>query len=122
MSCKALTPTTVRARSRRHNAPREDLGSPPAGGRGSSPGATLQAVPARYRPSTVHPVRTRQLLLDAAIACGVFAFSLALLAHGGFDRTDRDLDLLGGVLAALSSLPLAARRLAPLRVFALVTA
>jgi len=52
----------------------------------------------------------------------VFALSLALLAHGGFDRTDRDLDLLGGVLAALSSLPLAARRLAPLRVFALVTA
>jgi len=67
-------------------------------------------------------VRPRQLLLDAVIACGVFALSLALLAHGGFDRTDRDLDLLGGVLAALSSLPLAARRLAPLRVFALVTA
>jgi signal transduction histidine kinase len=70
----------------------------------------------------VRPVRSRQLLVDAAIACGVFASSLALLAHGGFDRTDHDLDLLGGVLAALSSLPLAARRLAPLRVFALVTA
>jgi signal transduction histidine kinase len=66
-------------------------------------------------------VRARQLLLDAAIAGGVFALSLALLAHG-FDSTDRDLDPLGGVLAALSSLPLAARRLAPLRTFALVTA
>jgi signal transduction histidine kinase len=67
-------------------------------------------------------VLTRQLLLDAAIGCCVFALSLVLLASGAFDHSDRDLDLLGGVLAALASLPLAARRLAPLRVFALVTA
>jgi signal transduction histidine kinase len=44
-----------------------------------------------------------------------------VLSNGGFDRTERDLDLLGGTLAALASVPLGARRLAPLPVFALVT-
>jgi signal transduction histidine kinase len=70
----------------------------------------------------VRAVRRRQLLVDAVIAGAVFALSLALLSHGGFDRSDRDLDVLGGTLAALAALPLAARRLAPLPVFVLVTA
>jgi signal transduction histidine kinase len=61
-------------------------------------------------------------LLDAVLAAAVFAVSLAVISHAGFDRADRDLDLLGGVLAALAAWPLAARRLAPLPVFALVTA
>ena len=68
-------------------------------------------------------VGRRQLLLDVGIAGAVFAFSLVMLLQGGFnDGTERDLDALGGALAALASLPLAARRLAPLPVLALVTA
>jgi signal transduction histidine kinase len=71
----------------------------------------------------VGAVRRRQLLVDAGIAGAVFVFSLVILAHGGFnDGTERDLDVLGGVLAALASLPLAARRVRPLSVLAMVTA
>jgi signal transduction histidine kinase len=71
----------------------------------------------------VPALRRRQLLLDAGLAAAVFAFSLAMLAHGGFnDGTERDLDVLGGFLTALASLPLAARRVAPLPVLGLVTA
>jgi signal transduction histidine kinase len=61
-------------------------------------------------------------LLDAMLAAAVFAFSLGVISHAGFDRADRELDLLGVVLAALASWPLALRRLAPLPVFAVVTA
>jgi signal transduction histidine kinase len=67
-------------------------------------------------------VGTRQLVLDAVLAAAIFAFSLAVISQAAFDQVDRDLDLLGGVLAALASWPLAARRLAPLPVFALSTA
>jgi signal transduction histidine kinase len=70
----------------------------------------------------VRAATRKQLLFDAVLAAVVFAFSLAVISHAGFDRADRDLDLLGAALAALASLPLAARRLAPLPVFALVTA
>jgi signal transduction histidine kinase len=64
----------------------------------------------------------RQQLLDGAIAVAVFAFSLTLLSHGTFERFNRDLDVFGVILAALASLPLAARRIAPLPVLAVVTA
>jgi signal transduction histidine kinase len=67
-------------------------------------------------------IERRQFLVDAGIAAAVFAFSLGAMSQGGFDSTDRDLDLLGGALAALASWPLAARRLAPLPVFAVATA
>ena len=63
----------------------------------------------------------RQLVFDAVLAAAVFAFSLGAMSHGAFERSDRELDLLGGVLAALASLPLAARRRAPLPVLAAVT-
>jgi signal transduction histidine kinase len=54
------------------------------------------------------------------IAAAVFALSLVLLAARGDSEADtHGLDLLGGVLAALASLPLVARRRAPLAVFAL---
>jgi signal transduction histidine kinase len=66
-------------------------------------------------------MRGRHLLVDAGIAAAVFALSLALLSQG-FDDGERRLDVLGGTLAALAALPLAARRLAPLPVFAVVTA
>jgi signal transduction histidine kinase len=62
----------------------------------------------------------RQLALDTGIAGAVLAFSLLALAHG-FDESDRQLDLLGGILAALAAAPLAVRRIAPLPVLAVVT-
>ena len=64
----------------------------------------------------------RQLLTDAGIAGAVLAFSLAVLSNDGFERTDRAFDVLGGAFAAFAAVPLVARRLAPLPVFALVTA
>lgn len=70
----------------------------------------------------MRPRRPSQLLFSAGLAGAIFALTLVLLSYGGFDRTGRDFDTLGVVLAALASLPLAARRLAPLPVLALVTA
>jgi signal transduction histidine kinase len=63
----------------------------------------------------------RKLLVDGAIAVGVFAFSLAVLSSGNFDHSNRKLDLFGVIFAALASWPLAARRIAPLAVLAVVT-
>jgi signal transduction histidine kinase len=70
----------------------------------------------------VGAVPRRQLLVDGAIAGAVLAFSLAVMSQGGSEGTERDLDVLGGTLAVLASLPLAARRLAPLPVVVVVTA
>jgi signal transduction histidine kinase len=65
----------------------------------------------------------RETVLDLAIALSVFAGSLALLAaRAGNDSDARGLDVLGVVIVALSSLPLVARRRAPLAVFALTAA
>ena len=67
----------------------------------------------------------REFLADAAIAVGVFALSLALLAVGGPGDQDADargLDALGVALTALASFPLLARRRAPLAVFAVTAA
>jgi signal transduction histidine kinase len=58
-------------------------------------------------------------LVDAAIATGAFALTVALMAAGGANNdTDvRDIDLLGVVLAAASTFPLLGWRRAPLAVF-----
>jgi signal transduction histidine kinase len=64
-------------------------------------------------------------LLDVAIATAVFAGSLALLSHGGIDPSrpgSRELDLVGVVLAASSTVPLIAWRRFPLGVFAVTAA
>ncbi|MGB8875617.1 MAG: hypothetical protein WCD11_04840, partial [Solirubrobacteraceae bacterium] len=66
------------------------------------------------------PLVNRRWVLDAVIALVVFALTLALLARRG--DASRGLDPLAVVLAALASLPLLARRRAPLSVFALCTA
>jgi signal transduction histidine kinase len=70
--------------------------------------------------------RYRQLLVDAGIAVFVFGLSLGILAAGRAvgesDAAARDVDGLGVALAALASLPLVARRRAPLAVFALTAA
>jgi signal transduction histidine kinase len=63
----------------------------------------------------------RDLWADAAIAVAIFAASLALLAAGGSaaQHSTGQVDAIGVLLTALSSLPLIARRVAPLPVFVL---
>jgi signal transduction histidine kinase len=63
-------------------------------------------------------------VLDVGIAVVVFGLTVAMLAAGGRDSdTDaRGLDVLGVALAALASLPLVARRSAPLAVFVVTAA
>jgi signal transduction histidine kinase len=59
-------------------------------------------------------------LLDVAITAAALGGSLAQLAHGGLapTRAGRDLDLVGVVVVACSTLPLVAWRRLPLGVFA----
>jgi signal transduction histidine kinase len=65
----------------------------------------------------------RELTVDAGIAVAVFALSVALLTAGDESNPDlRRLDPLGVLLAAFASLPLVARRRAPLGVFAATAA
>jgi signal transduction histidine kinase len=68
--------------------------------------------------------RRRELVLDIAIAVVVFGLSVVLLAAGGADSgaDSRSLNALGVALAALASLPLVARRRAPLAVFVVTAA
>jgi signal transduction histidine kinase len=69
-------------------------------------------------------VMTRQRMVDIAIPLAVFALTIALIAAP--EDTDaghgRNLDALSIVLAALTALPLVARRSAPLLAFMLSTA
>jgi signal transduction histidine kinase len=59
-----------------------------------------------------------ELWIDAAIAVAVFAASLGLLAGGtDLEESAGGVDPLGVLLTALASLPLVARRIAPLGVF-----
>ncbi len=62
---------------------------------------------------------SRQRAIDVGVALGVFVLTVLLLAGGGVssDEESRSLDFLGVVLAAAASLPLLARRRAPLAVF-----
>jgi signal transduction histidine kinase len=60
-----------------------------------------------------------ELLVDAAIAVAVFAASLGLLAAGKDLEGGAGEIALGVLLTALASLPLVARRVAPLQVFVL---
>jgi signal transduction histidine kinase len=60
----------------------------------------------------------RQRAIDAAIAAAVFAATLGLLAVGEADADDT-VDAVGVLLAAAASLPLVARRRAPVLVFVL---
>jgi len=75
------------------------------------------------KPARTPGQRRRAVVLDAALAAVVFALTLAMLAARGDSEVDaRDLDPLGVLLAAFASLPLVARRRAPLAVFALTAA
>jgi signal transduction histidine kinase len=67
-----------------------------------------------------HP-REARALTDAALALTAFGLTLLLLGHL-HGAASRNLDPLGVVLAAVASLPLLARRRAPLAVFAVTTA
>jgi signal transduction histidine kinase len=76
------------------------------------------------KPKRTAVLRRREVLLDVGIAVAVFALWLVMLAAGGPDpeADTRDLDPLGVALTALASLPLVARRRAPLFVFVLTAA
>ena len=67
---------------------------------------------------------SRQRAIDLGVALGVFVLTVLMLAAGGVssDEESRGLDLLGVVLAAAGSLPLVARRQAPLAAFAATAA
>jgi signal transduction histidine kinase len=69
-------------------------------------------------------VRRRELAIDVGVAAAVFAMSLALLGRGGTDPGSdaSGLDPLGLLITAAASLPLVARRRAPLTVFAMTAA
>ena len=67
-------------------------------------------------------LRSRKFLLDALIAVAVLAFSLAAIGRGRFVDDGESLDAVAVVLVALTALPLVARRVAPLPIFAIVTA
>jgi signal transduction histidine kinase len=74
--------------------------------------------------TTIKSVRRRDLALDVAIATLTFGVTLGVLASHGLgvpDPSARHLDAAGAALAMASTLPLAARRLAPFTVY-LVTA
>jgi signal transduction histidine kinase len=66
----------------------------------------------------------RQLLIDVGVAVAAFAGTIALMFAPESDEAHqpRDPDALGVVLAALASLPLVARRRAPVPVFVFVVA
>jgi signal transduction histidine kinase len=70
----------------------------------------------------VKALGSRKLLVDGLIAVVVLVFSLAAIARGGFDDDGKGLDAVAVVLVALTAVPLVARRLAPLPIFAIVTA
>ena len=69
--------------------------------------------------------RHRRRVVDVAIALVAFVLTRALLLAGGVDaggeHEPRDVDVLGVLLAALSTLPLAARRWSPFAVYVFVT-
>jgi signal transduction histidine kinase len=68
-------------------------------------------------------LRRSEPVVDAAIALVVFAASIALLVGRGHEGAgSRSVDALGVVLAAFASLPLVARRRAPLAVFVVTAA
>jgi signal transduction histidine kinase len=87
--------------------------------------ATL-AVEVAFQPAfkvNTSPSGLRERVLDAGIAIAVFAASLALLVGRGHEGAgSRTLDVLGVLLAAFASLPLAAWRRGPLAVFVVTAA
>jgi signal transduction histidine kinase len=97
-----------------------NLRVPPGEDADPPPGRLGGAV--RPLPSMVVRVRGTKLLVDALIAVVVLTFSLAAIARGGFDDDGQGLDTVAVVLVALTAMPLVGRRVAPLPVFAVVTA
>jgi signal transduction histidine kinase len=66
------------------------------------------------------PGRWRPVVIDVGLTVVAFAATVAMLYSGRFEEDPRDADPLGIALAALTALPLLARRRWPLVVFPLV--
>src|SRR5918997_1433075 len=103
-------------RGARRKRPRGRCSGPTVGGRAVPPGVVSGAGGGRYARIEV-PDRTHRRL-DAAIAVAVFAAALGLLAVGDVDPGAANL-VAAVLLTALSSLPLLARRSAPVAMFVL---
>jgi signal transduction histidine kinase len=65
--------------------------------------------------------RGRALAVDLLLAALALALSIGMLASGRFEDDARDLDGLGAALAAMTALPLVARRSAPIPVLIATT-
>jgi signal transduction histidine kinase len=122
-----VMPATVRARARRENARRKHASVPRAGYARSTAGATRARgagatlavdVASHSAPDSARSPVRKDLVIDSAIAVAVFAASVGMLALDRSDAGDAGIDAGGIVLSALASLPLVARRRAPLAVFA----
>ena len=101
---RSVMATKLRRAGRGDIAPAEDPGVPPRGDFGP---------PRRhYAGSAVAQLRASPVARDALVAGVAFALTLVVLG------SNRRLDVGGVVLAALATLPLLARRRAPLAVFA----
>jgi signal transduction histidine kinase len=75
--------------------------------------------------TTIKTVRRRDLAFDVGIATLTFGITLGVLASHGLGTPDpsaRHLDAAGAALAMASTLPLAARRLAPFTVYLMTAA
>ena len=66
------------------------------------------------------PGRWRPIVIDVGLTAVTFAATVAMLHSGRFEDDPRDVDAWGIALAALTALPLLARRRWPLVVFPLV--
>jgi signal transduction histidine kinase len=64
----------------------------------------------------------RGLAFDACVAVALLGATFPMVYFHAFRENDRPVDAIAGALVALSALPLAARRIVPLAVLALVTA
>jgi signal transduction histidine kinase len=107
------------------NVPRWDFDVPPREEPPSTARAISRAPSERYARLAVVPhsipnlreANRNELLVDVAIALAAFAASLVLLAVGENEDGGSGVDALGVVLTSGASLPLVARRRAPLAVF-----
>jgi signal transduction histidine kinase len=83
----------------------------------------MSSTPTAHRRFAARP--SSGTLLDVAVAAAAFAGSLALLRHGGIGPSrpgSTELDLIGVLLAACSTVPLIGWRRFPLGVFAVTAA
>src|SRR4029453_1360408 len=118
-------PPTVRAHPPRPKRPRDGTSRSPTGRTNIRLRGDSAPAEARYRRAMANARRRPRLLRDVVLAGLVLAVSLGAMSHGGGNREGadggRELGALGAGLAIVMALPLVARRVRPIPVFAVVT-